>query len=213
MKLSLSDIINNPDFEQIEVIEHANLKPFVRRELTGNQGWGLIAKMYQGVGLLLFGFALIKAFAPFMKLRETEMLEWMGWGLLFCITALIVIHELLHFFAYLAVGARRLSFGMNLKQFVFFVQADRQVLNYSKFKVVALAPVVVVAVVCIAGAIIWFEQPLYYFFITILSLHSLFCAGDLGMLCYFENRPDDEIYTFDVREEGKTYYFKRLRPD
>ena len=105
MKLSLSDIINNPDFEQIEVIEHANLKPFVRRELTGNQGWGLIAKMYQGVGLLLFGFALIKAFAPFMKLRETEMLEWMGWGLLFCITALIVIHELLHFFAYLAVGA------------------------------------------------------------------------------------------------------------
>ena len=86
-------------------------------------------------------------------------------------------------------------------------------LNYSKFKVVALAPVVVVAVVCIAGAIIWFEQPLYYFFITILSLHSLFCAGDLGMLCYFENRPDDEIYTFDVREEGKTYYFKRLRPD
>ena len=213
MKLSLSDIINNPDFEQIEVIEHANLKPFVRRELTGNQGWGLIAKMYQGVGLLLFGFALIKAFAPFMKLRETEMLEWMGWGLLFCITALIVIHELLHFFAYLAVGARRLSFGMKLKQFVFYVQADRQVLNYSKFKVVALAPVVVVAVVCIAGAIIWFEQPLYYFFITILSLHSLFCAGDLGMLCYFENRPDDEIYAFDVREEGKTYYFKRLRPD
>lgn len=203
------DIKNNPAFEQIEVIEHSNLKHFIRRELTGNQGWGLIAKMYQGMGLLLLGFALIKAFAPFMRHRETEMLEWMGWGLLFCFTALIVIHELLHFFAYLAVGARKLSFGMNLKKFIFYVQADKQVLNYTRFKVVALAPVVVVAIASIAGAILYFEQPLYYFFLTVLALHSLFCVGDLGMLCFFENRKEDEIYTFDVKEEGKTYYYRK----
>ena len=134
----------------------------------------------------------------------------MGWGVLFCFTALIVVHELLHFFAYLAVGARRLSFGMNLRQFIFYVQADKQVLDYSRFKVVALAPVVIVAAASIAGAIIWFEQPPYYFFLTILAMHSLFCAGDLAMLCYFENRPDDEIYTFDIKKEGKTYYYRKL---
>lgn len=194
----------------IEVLEHSQMKNFIKRELAGNQGWGLIGKMYQGMGLLLFGFTLIKAFAPFMRNGETQMLEWMGWGLLFCFSGLIVIHELLHFFAYLAVGARKLSFGMKLKQFIFYVQADKQVLNYNQFKVVALAPVVVVAVVSIAGAIIWFEQPLYYFFLTVLAVHSLFCVGDLAMLCYFENRSEDKIYTFDGKEEGKTYYYKKL---
>lgn len=200
-------------FEKLESLSHDDIKPFIRRELTGNQGWGLIAKMYQGVGLLLFGFALIKAFAPFMKHRETVMLEWMGWGFLFCFTALIIIHELIHFFAYLAVGARRLSFGMDLRKFIFYVQADRQVLNYNQFKVVALAPAVLIAAASIAGAIIWFEQPLYYFFLTVLSVHSLFCAGDMGMLCFFENRSEDEIYTFDVKSERKTYFYRKITPD
>lgn len=204
------EIINNPSYELIETLDHSQIKPFIKREIIGNLGWGLLAKMYQGIGLLLFGFALIKAFAPFMKHRETLMLEWMGWGMLFCFTALIIIHELLHFFAYLLVGVRKLSFGMDLKKFIFYVQADKQVLNYSKFKVVALAPALVIAVVSIVGAIIWFEQPLYYFFLTVLSMHSLFCVGDLGMLCYFENRSDDEIYTYDVKEEGRTYYYKKI---
>ena len=207
--LGVGGIINNPAFEQIEVIEHSNLKPFLRREIIGNQGWGLIAKMYQAMGLLLVGFALVKAFAPYLRTRETISLEWMGWGVLFCITALIVIHELLHAIAYLIVGARKLSFGMNLKKFIFYVQADKQVLNYKQFMLVALAPAVVVATVSLAGAIFFYGQPLYYFFMVLFGLHGLFCGGDFGLLCFFENRKDDEIYTFDVKSEGKTYFYKR----
>ena len=207
--LGVGGIINNPAFEQIEVIEHSNLKPFLRREIIGNQGWGLIAKMYQGMGLLLVAFALVKAFAPYLRTRETISLEWMGWGVLFCITALIVIHELLHAIAYLIVGARKLSFGMNLKKFMFYVQADKQVLNYKQFMIVALAPAVVVGVVSLAGAIYFYGQPLYYSFMVIFGLHGLFCGGDFGLLCFFENRKEEEIYTFDVKSEGKTYFYKR----
>ena len=131
-------LINNNNFEKIEEIAHNNLKPFLRREITGNQGWGLIAKMYQAMGLLLVGFALVKAFAPYVTLRETASLEGLGMGVLFTFTVLIVLHELLHAIAYLLVGARKLSFGMNLKKFLFYVQADKQVLNYKKFMIVAL---------------------------------------------------------------------------
>ena len=207
--LGVGGIINNPAFEQIEVIEHSNLKPFLRREIIGNQGWGLIAKMYQAMGLLLVGFALVKAFAPYLRTRQTISLEWMGWGVMFCITALIVIHELLHAIAYLIVGARKLSFGMNLKKFMFYVQADKQVLNYKQFMIVALAPAVVVGVLSLAGAIFYYEQPFYYFFLVIFGLHGLFCGGDFGLLCFFENRKEEEIYTFDVKSEGKTYFYKR----
>ena len=177
-------LINNNNFEKIEEIAHNNLKPFLRREITGNQGWGLIAKMYQAMGLLLVAFALVKAFAPYIRTRETISLEWIGWGVLFCITGLIIIHELLHAIVYLVVGARKLSFGMNLKKFMFYVQADRQVLNYKQFMFVALAPVVVVGVVSLAGAIFYYGQPLYFFFLVIFGLHGLFCGGDFGLLCF-----------------------------
>ena len=203
------ELINNPDYEKIEELSHDDIRPFLRREIAGNQGWGLIAKMYQGIGLLLVGFALIKAFAPYMTRRDTASLEGLGMGVLFSFTVLIVLHELLHAIAYLLVGAKKLSFGMNLKKFLFYVQADRQVLNYKRFMIVALAPAVVVATVSLAGAIYFYGQPLYYFFMVLFGLHGLFCGGDFGLLCFFENQKDDEIYTFDVKKEGKTYFYKR----
>ena len=204
------ELLNNPSFEKIEEISHNDLRPFLRREIAGNQGWELMAKMYQGIGLLLVGFALIKAFAPYMTRSDTASLEGLGMGVLFSFTVLIILHELLHAIAYLLVGARKLSIGMNLKKFMFYVQADKKVLNYKQFMFVALTPTVVVAVVSLVGAIFFYGQPLYYFFMVIFGLHGLFCGGDFGLLCFFENRKDDEIYTFDVKSEGKTYFYKKI---
>ena len=203
------ELINNPDYEKIEELSHDDIRPFLRREIAGNQGWGLIAKMYQGIGLLLVGFALIKAFAPYMTRRDTASLEGLGMGVLFSFSVLIVLHELLHAIAYLLVGAKKLSFGMNLRKFMFYVQADKKVLNYKQFMFVVLAPAVVVGFVSLSGAIFFYGQPLYYFFMILFGLHGLFCGGDFGLLCFFENRKDDEIYTFDVRKEGKTYFYKK----
>ena len=203
------ELVNSTDYEITDEISHNDMKPFLRREITGNQGWGLIAKMYQGIGLLLVGFALIKAFAPYMTRRDTASLEGLGMGVLFSFTVLIVLHELLHAIAYLLVGAKKLSFGMNLRKFMFYVQADKKVLNYKQFMFVALAPAVVVGFVSLAGAIFFYGQPLYYFFMALFGLHGLFCGGDFGLLCFFENRKDDEIYTFDVKKEGKTYFYKK----
>ena len=203
------ELVNSTDYEKTDEVEHNDIKPFLHREIAGNQGWGLTAKMYQGIGLLLVGFALIKAFAPYMTRRDTASLEGLGMGILFTFTVLIVLHELLHAIAYLLVGARKLSVGMNLRKFLFYVQADKKVLNYKQFMIVALAPAVVVGLVSLAGAIYFYGQPLYYFFMVIFGLHGLFCGGDFGLLCFFENRKEDEIYTFDIKKEGKKYFYKR----
>jgi len=208
--MKYSEIINNPGYEKTDEIEIKNIYPFVRHEMAGNQGWGLIVKMYQGIGLLLVGFALIKAFAPYLTRHDTASLQGLGLGVLFTFTLLIVIHELIHALAYILVGARKLSVGMNLRKFLFYVQADKKVLNYKQFMIVALAPAVLVAITTLAGAILFFGQPLYYFFMTILGLHCLLCGGDLGLLCYFENRKEDEILTFDVKSEGKMYFYKKI---
>lgn len=203
-------IINNPNFEKIEELKHDDIKQLILREMNGNQGYGLIIKMYQVLGLIALMLGMVKAFAPFYKHQDPQMLIGVGLGILFSFTVLVVIHELIHAIAYLLVGVRHLSFGMKLKKFLFYVQADKEVVNYSQFRIVAIAPAIVVAVISLVGIIWYFGQPPYYFFLTVLGLHSLFCGGDFGLLCFFENRKEDEIYTFDVKSEGKTYFYKRV---
>jgi len=72
---------------------------------------------------------------------------------------------------------------------------------------VALAPLLVVKLICIAGLFAFYGEPLAYFFMTIMCLHSLFCAGDIAMLAFYRQHHDKEIYNFDVRDEGKTYFY------
>ena len=209
--MTYTDLTNSAEYEEITELSHDDVKKFIVREASGNNGWALIAKMYQGAGLLLFGFLLMKAFIPFMRSQTTENLIGMGWGILVCFTALIVAHELIHYLAYLVVGARKLSFGMKLRKFIFYVQADKQVMNYKQMKIVALAPAVVVALASGIVAMLNFETPIYYFCLTIFAVHSLFCSGDLGLLCFFENRNEDEIVTFDDVEAGVTKFYRKKK--
>jgi hypothetical protein len=41
-----------------------------------------------------------------------------------------------------------------------------------------------------------------------MSAHSLFCAGDIGMLSFFDRFPGSEVYTYDVQEEKRSYFFR-----
>jgi hypothetical protein len=124
---------------------------------------------------------------------------------------LIVIHELIHALAYKFVGATHLSFGMNLKQFVFYVQADKQILNYKQFRLVALAPALVVSSLSIIAMLVFYQHAVFYFFIPIFAFHSVFSGGDFGLLCFFSNRNDKDIVTFDIKAEGKTYFYAKSK--
>lgn len=207
--MTYKELQNNTDFSEIAVWEHKNLKEMLIKEITDNPGWSRVANMYQIAGVLAFVLGGFKAFMPFFVHREAQFLIWLGYGLIFTFTLLIGIHELIHAAAYRWVGANNLSFGCELKKFLFYVLADKQVLNYEQFKKVALAPAVVVAVLSILGMAIFYTQPYFFFFLPIFAFHSLFCAGDFGLLCFFQNRPNQEIVTYDVKEEGITYFYAK----
>lgn len=205
--MTYNELLANDDYQEIASVKHTEMKDFVVSEVVENQGWARIANMYQIAGVLAFVLGGFKAFMPFFVQREAVYLWWLFFGLIFTFTVLIVLHELIHAIAYRRVGARHLSFGMELRKFLFYVQADREVLNYKQFKIVALAPVILVGLLSTLGMVIFYNQPAFYFFLPIFSFHSLFCGGDFGLLCFFQNRPDQNILTFDVKEEGKTYFY------
>ncbi|MDD3321150.1 MAG: DUF3267 domain-containing protein [Paludibacter sp.] len=207
--MTYKELKQNSDFSEIAVLEHKNLKEMLVKEITDNSGWSRVANMYQITGVLAFVLGGFKAFMPFFVHREAQYLIWLSYGLLFTFSFLIVFHELVHAAAYKLVGAKELSFGMDLKKFMFWVMADKQVLNYEQFKKVALAPAVIVAVLSIFGMVIFYTQPYFFFFLPIFAFHSLFCAGDFGLLCFFQNRPEQEIVTYDIKIEGKTYFYAK----
>lgn len=205
--MTYDELINNPRYTEIYSLSHSDIKEMVVSEVAANNGYARVANMYQLAGLLAFMLGGFKAFMPYFVQRESVYLWWLFAGLVFSFTVLIPVHELIHAAAYRYVGARKLSFGMKLRKFLFYVQADKQVLNYRQFKIVALAPVVVVGALSILGMAVFYNQPAFYFFLPVFAFHSLFCAGDFGLLCFFQNRPDQEIFTFDIKAEGKTYFY------
>jgi len=205
-----NELISSNEYEQIIALKHSEIKNFIVTEVEKQSIWARIANMYQITGLLAFVLGLFKAFMPFFTKREGIYLFWLVLGLVFTFTLLIIMHELIHALAYRYVGARNLSFGMNIRKFMFYVQADKQVLNYKQFKIVALAPVVTVAIVSILGMIIFYNHAAFYFFIPIFAFHSVFCGGDFGLLCIFANRSDKEILTFDIKSEEKIYFYAKI---
>ena len=56
------ELINNPDYEKIEELNHDELKTVLHREIAGNQGWGLIAKNVSGNWFAVDWFCTDKSF-------------------------------------------------------------------------------------------------------------------------------------------------------
>ena len=208
--MTVNELISNPDYKLLDELRHDEMKNFILSEVEKQPPYARILNMYQIAGLLAFVIGGFRAFMPFFTNRETIYLWWLFAGIVFTFTVLILIHELIHAAAYRFVGARKLSFGMNLRKFIFYVLADGQVLNFKHFQIVALAPAVLVSVLSLLGMAVFYTHPAFYFFIPVFGLHSIFCGGDFGLLCYFQNRNDKKIMTFDVKSEAKTYFYSRV---
>lgn len=209
-KLTPEDLQNEIEFELLTEVSHQKLREFVVEQITKEKHIIRIYSIYQIIMVMLFMFLLTRGIVLSIK-GYSEMLIEIGLSIAFSLSVLIVIHELLHALTYLLVGARRISFGVIPKKFIFYALADRQVIAKRAFHIVALAPFVVVKLICLAGLIVFYNQQLMYFFLGVMCLHSLFCAGDIAMLAFYRIHKGKEIYNFDNKSEGKTYFYSRKK--
>jgi len=207
-KLTPEDLLDENEFELMTEVSHQDLKEFVVAQITQEKLIIRAYSIYQLLMVLLFMFFLSKSIVLAIK-GFSEMLIPIVLATVFSFTALVIIHELLHGLAYLVTGTRNISFGAVWKKFIFYALADRQVISPGAFRIVALAPFVVVKLVCIIGIVILFNQQLMFFLIAVMCLHSLFCAGDIAILAFYRINREKEIYNFDDKAEGKTYFYSR----
>ena len=207
-KLKPEDLLDQNAFELLTEISHKKLREFVVEQISEEKFIIRIYSIYQLLMVLLFTFLFTRGIVLAIK-GYSALLVNISWAVAFSLSALIIIHELIHALAYLLTGARRISFGVILKKFVFYALADRQVIAPRAFHVVALAPFVMVKVICLIGIFLFLNQPVVYFFLSVMCLHSLFCAGDIAMLAFYRIHRGKEIYNFDDKSEGKTYFYSR----
>lgn len=206
--LTPEDLRNESEFELLTEVSHQHLREFVVELIVLEKKIIRIYSIYQVLMMLLFTFFLTRGIVLSIKGEPTFLVQIIL-AIVFSLSALVVIHELLHALAYLSIGARRISFGSVLRKFIFFAIADQQVINSRAFHIVALTPFLVVKIVCMIGIFQFFGDQLAYFFLSVMCLHSLFCAGDIAMLAFYRLHAGKEIYNFDDKSQGKTYFYAR----
>jgi hypothetical protein len=206
---TIEELQSSGDFELVKELPHQQIKEFVLEQI--NKRGKLIKSyvVYQAImiclGVFFIGISVFQAFRG-----EKENLLYAAGSLVFGFSLLIVIHELLHGISFKIVGVPKVSYGGYLKKLIFYAEADQFVLNRKQFILIALFPLLIIQIISIFGVIVFFSHPAVYFFIVLMSLHSLFCAGDIALLSVFY-QDSDEYFTYDSKSEKKSYYFRKKR--
>jgi len=207
-KLTPEDLQNPDQFELLAELEHRQIKKFIYEQITPGVRLIRIYSIYQVAMLLLLGFLAGSAVVRLVR-GVPEPLIYTGYAALFSFTVLIFLHELLHAVAYWLCGVRNLKAGAMLNKFVFYVMADREVIGFRTFQVVAFAPLVTVKLACLILGVLYWSTPWAYFFFSVMGIHSLFCAGDMAMLAFYSIREDKEIYNYDDLGLKKSFFYAR----
>ena len=207
---SIKELQNPEKFEVIAELSHNEIKEFVINQISAG---GKIVKwymIYQFAMVITGIFFLTRTIVMAFKNDFVPLIYAIA-ALFFCFTLLIIIHELLHGIAIKLTGAQKVNYGAYFKRFIFYAEADRHVINRRQFALIALTPLFVIQILTFTAAILFWQIPAFYFIMIVMTSHSLFCAGDIALLSIFYQNGSEEIFTFDVKAEKKSYYFRRLQ--
>jgi hypothetical protein len=206
---TIDELQNSEKFELVAELEHRHIKEFVIEQITIESKLIKGFMIYQGIMILIGLFFATRPIVLAMRGNPEPLFHLLG-AIVFTFTLLIIIHELLHLLALKITGAPKINIGGYLKKFIFYAEADRHVLNREQFALVALTPLVVVKVITLIAIVLTVGEPAFYFWMFVMSAHSLFCAGDIGLLSFFDRFPVSEVYTFDVKEEKRSYFYRKI---
>src|SRR5665648_1114029 len=128
MRLSPKDLTDNPEFELLLRLEHKNIKEFVKEQLGKKSSITKRYLWYQfSMATLLV--ALITSGLILCYVKSAMAILFVIGAFFFSFTLLIIIHELLHGFAFLLLGFKKISFGGDILSLIHISEADQQVLS------------------------------------------------------------------------------------
>ncbi len=198
--------LNAEGYTVDETLNHNELTSFVARYL--------FRKNRITIGFLFFisGFFIIMLYAVVLYCMKPfcstiDIVYQILLGILSTII-LVIPHELLHGLGYKICGAGKITYIANWKKLYFMAAADKFVVNRSKFTFIAMLPFFIISICLLLCGFIYLDDYMIVF-VTGNVVHATMCAGDAGLLSYFEENNGYEMITFDNLEDNETYFLKR----
>jgi hypothetical protein len=130
------------------------------------------------------------------------------YGLIISFSVIIPIHEIIHGLIYVLLGARKIRFGAEFKQFAFYAVADEFVTSKTGFYLLALGPFLIITLLNLAG-FIFVPGIASYTYISVIFFHATMCVGDFAMMSYYDTHRDKDIYSFDDVKNRISYFYYR----
>jgi len=206
---TIEELQNSDRFELVARLKHTEIKNFVIEQISKTSSTLVKVYMFYQLLMVLTGMFFLARAIVFVFRNYYEPFLISALAIVFSLSFLIVVHEALHGAALKLTGAKHVAFGGYLKKFIFYAEADRHVLNRKQFAFIALTPLITVKIITLLGIFFFWNQPFFYFFLIIMSAHSLFCAGDIGLLSVFYDDTEKKVYTFDLKDEKTSYFYKQ----
>jgi len=197
----------DPGYRQILELDFNDMIPFV---LSSIRKRSIISYLYVFLNLGLFVFIILYILLELIgsHLTWTMIVKQSLSGLFAGSILVIPLHELLHGLAYRILGARKIRFGADLQQLIFFVTADRYPVSGNELYFLAMIPFFVINVATITISAIWFPQVILFpaFF---LLCHNIMCIGDFALANYVF-RAQKKVFTYDETEKKKSYFYEEI---
>lgn len=193
-------------FRQLEKLDHQALVPFVQRYIKKWTAYSVFYYLFNILLLVLLLYLMLDGLGS-DNYSFAQRFTYVSYGLLLSL-ALIPLHEYIHVLAYRSRGARNTSYAMNLKKFYFMALADGFVANRAEFRIVALAPFVVISTL-LSCLLLLTDVDWTLTVVTTLLAHASMCAGDFGLLSFFAYHKGKEMVTYDeVATQTSFFYLK-----
>jgi hypothetical protein len=189
-------------------LDFQDMVPFVMEHIRKKGLISTLFFLYNGMFLAAFALLLILSILKGGLTWRSGILQGLL-GLVAGSIAVIPLHELLHGLAYRLLGARKIIFGADLTQFIFYVTADQYPVSGRQILFIAASPFVVINMTGILSCSFWFPEAWMFFGIFLLS-HNIMCIGDFAIGNYILNKKRTRLYSFDDPPAKKSYFYEEV---
>ncbi len=207
MNVGYSELEQNGYFE-LHRLSHKELVPFIRKYIRKRTKFSLAYYLINVIIFAVTGYLFFEGFnSPAYHVGDRFTHLCNGLAIAF---ALVPVHEYIHVLAYRSQGAEKTSYAANLRKFYFMALADKFVANEKEFRVIALAPFVVITL-CLLIALVIVDDTWTITIAGILLAHTAMCSGDFGLLSFFEFHSNMDVVTYDDVGNGTSLFFGKRK--
>ncbi|MFO7922474.1 MAG: DUF3267 domain-containing protein [Bacteroidales bacterium] len=201
----IEDLHNNSKYRLVKVLKHKEVVFFVVRQLKILK-WPMLFFYIFILALFIMMAAVTAHNIIYHQISWGSYWIFMFYGVFSGMILIIPFHEALHGLAYRCAGAKKVKYGMDLKQMLFYASAPGFVADKKAFLLVALFPFLIINLFFAAG--IAFGQPeVKWASLTALFVHSTLCIGDFAMINFLASFPGSGLFTYDDQSTKTSYFF------